>query len=411
MKLARVGALACAAWFPLMVTNACSSSDTNPVTSNHDGGGAEGGSSGSPGSVQFTASGEVLALGGYGFPPATADDPAFVDGWEVKFSEVIVTIDKITLSENPDKVPTDQSQTDGVVAEVDGPWVVDLHKGGPLQGKGGADEQSIQIAELTTQNKNGDKPFDPAKRYAFGFDLVPATAAAKRVNLDAQGTTDYQDMVAKGIVVLYVGTATFKGSNCNPNNDPTLNALPTVVNFRFGFKSPTTYANCQNPDNDPAKGFDTEEHQRGVSIKENAPTIAQVTVHTDHPFWESVEHDSPAHFDQLAALATATGGGDAGAGGTATIVIDDLKGVDLTAFKTKGGQPLKWRSCVDSTRYTLPTTNPMGFDPKSVPLNPTGTPDKALRDYYDYFTYNQSTQGHLNSDGLCYVKRNYPSPP
>ena len=42
------------------------------------------------GSIQFTASGEVLALGGYAFPPANPDDPAFVDGWEVKFTKLLV---------------------------------------------------------------------------------------------------------------------------------------------------------------------------------------------------------------------------------------------------------------------------------------------------------------------------------
>ena len=30
--------------------------------------------------------------------------------------------------------------------------------------------------------------------------------------------------------------------------------------------------------------------------------------------------------------------------------------------------------------------------------------------YYDYMQYDQSTQGHLNSDGLCFVDRHYPSP-
>ena len=35
----------------------------------------------------------------------------------------------------------------------------------------------------------------------------------------------------------------------------------------------------------------------------------------------------------------------------------------------------------------------------------------GLRDYYDFSTYNQSTQGHLNADGLCYVQRRYASPP
>ena len=40
-----------------------------------------------------------------------------------------------------------------------------------------------------------------------------------------------------------------------------------------------------------------------------------------------------------------------------------------------------------------------------------GDPATAgLRDYYDFATYNQSTQGHLNADGLCAVIRNYDSP-
>jgi len=103
--------------------SACSNSDSNT----------------SGGKVQFTASGEVLALGGYGFPPATADDPAFADGWEVKFSKLLVTVDHITLSENPDVSPSDQSKTGKKVAQVDGPWAIDLHQGGPLEGKGGND--------------------------------------------------------------------------------------------------------------------------------------------------------------------------------------------------------------------------------------------------------------------------------
>jgi hypothetical protein len=34
----------------------------------------------------------------------------------------------------------------------------------------------------------------------------------------------------------------------------------------------------------------------------------------------------------------------------------------------------------------------------------------CLRDYYDFATYDQGTQGHLNSDDLCAVERHYPSP-
>jgi hypothetical protein len=179
--------------------------------------------------------------------------------------------------------------------------------------------------------------------------------------------------------------------------------LPTTVNFRLGFKSPTTYINCQNPDNDPAEALGDEEHQRGVQVKSNQTVTAQVTVHTDHPFWESFTHDSPAHFDQLAAVSTRD------ASGASNVTLQDTVGVNYTAFQF-GGDPLPWRGCLDD--YTFPnSSSQMGFDSLTVPYNPSGNPVTSKRDYADYMTYDQSTQGHLNSDGLCFVDRHYPSPP
>jgi len=370
--------------------SACGSTDSN--------------SNGAGGKVQFSASGEVLALGGYAFPPATADDPAFADGWEVRFSKLLVTVDHITLSEDPDTSPADQSLIGKKVARVDGPWAIDLHQGGPLPGKGGTDEQAYPIALLENQNLNGNAAFDPTQRYAFGFDLVPATDSAIKLQLD-ESDPDYADMVTNGWVVLYVGTATFKGGTSCTSSDPKFDfsTLPTTVNFRLGFKSPTTYVNCQNPDNDPAKALGDEEHERGVQVMANQTVTAQVTVHTDHPFWESFTHDTPAHFDQLAALAVKD------AQGKYHVTLDDTKGVDYTAFQF-GDQPLPWRACAPG--YMPPNSNAqMGFDSLNVPHNPSGDPATSMRDYLDYMTYNQSTQGHLNSDGLCFVQRDYPSPP
>ena len=76
-----------------------------------------GSSSSNGGKIQFTASGEVLALGGYGFPPASGA-VAFVDGWEIRFTKFLTTIDKIKLYTNPDASPSDQSQVGSLVAEV-----------------------------------------------------------------------------------------------------------------------------------------------------------------------------------------------------------------------------------------------------------------------------------------------------
>jgi hypothetical protein len=358
---------------------------------------------GESGTIQLTASGESLALGGYAFPPASADAPAFVDGWEVRFDKVLVTLDHATLSENPDAVPTDQSRSGRLVAQLDGPWAIDLHRGGPITGKGGSDEQAIELGTIDAQNAVGGGALDAGVRYALGFSTVPASASAKRVALDA-ADPDYAEMIAKGYVVLYIGTATFHGTACT-STDPSFDfsQLPAQVDFRLGFRSPTSYLNCQNPDNDPATPFGQEEHQRGVQVRANQVVTAQLTVHTDHPFWESIVHDSPAHFDQLAALARP------GPDGRFAVSLDDAVGVDYTAFRL-GAKPLPWRACV--TSYTPPNSAPqMGFDGGTVPHNPSGDPAHTLRDYADYATYNQSTQGHLNSDGLCFVRRGYTSPP
>jgi hypothetical protein len=356
--------------------------------------------------ILVTASGEVLALNGYGFPPATPDDPAFVDGWEVKFTKVLATFDHVKLSKNPDKNPGDQSQTDALVAQADGPWAVELHKGGPLLGKGGSDERAVAITAFTGQNKNGNAAFDPAERYAFGFDIIPATATAKNVNLDAADLVDYQDMISKGYTVLLVGTATFQGgTGCAQSAAYDFTALPPVVNLRFGFTSPVTNLNCQNPDNDPASPIGGEEHQRGVALRPNQTTIAQTTFHTDHVFWENFVHDSPAHFDQIAAQYVGVP--------SPTATLEDLASVTnfSTGFTDKNGVALPWRSCVDAATFPLPTDAQMRFDPTPVLANPALPAAQALRNLREAITYGQSTMGHLNSDGLCFVSRNFPSPP
>jgi hypothetical protein len=360
-------------------------------------GGSEGG-----GSIIFDASGEVLALGGYSFPPASPEDPVFVDGWDVHFDEVLVALDKLTISENPDMDPGDESRTGAVVAEVDGPWILDLHKGGPLPGKGQSGEQALEIARLDGQNKNGDKPFEADQRYAFGFDVVAATGRENNLNLDDSQKADHDLMIAKGYSVLYVGTATWKGGgDCSPAG-PEFAKLPTTLKFKLGFASPTTYVNCQNPDNDPAKPLGDEESERGIIVKANQPIRAQITIHTDHPFWESFVHDAPLHFDMIAAQY-------AGATGTPTAVLEDMKGVDPTAITAKDGAKLAWRTC--TSFYTPPWSGQMSFDTLGIRQSKASDPSVAIRDLYDFMTYNQSTQGHLNSDGLCAVVRGYPSPP
>jgi hypothetical protein len=392
------------------------------------------GGPGDPGAghVYVTISGESNALTGYPFPPGDwANDTYLADGWQFVIKEYIVNVDKITLWSNPDLSPTDQSQHGAQVAHLDGPFVVDVHKGGAIIGQGGAPEQATAIGVLMDQNDNGGAAFDTATPYAFGFSTVAASYAGYNVNLTPDEAADFQSMVDNGYSVLYVGTATWLGSQsqygCTQTSagvgidaGPSMadggdaggsasggaydfTRMPPTMTFHLGFSTPTNYVNCQNQTMQgmPVGG---EDYPRGIQASPSQSAIAQVTVHMDHPFWESFAEDSPVHWDQIAAQYV-------GATGVPEARVEDMKGVPFYAFTDKSGTPLPWRNC-SGPNYTPPGNAQMFFNPLSVPVNPGETdPSKALRDYYDYIRYSQSTQGHLNSQGLCYISRQYPAPP
>ena len=77
----------------------------------------------------------------------------------------------------------------------------------------------------------------------------------------------------------------------------------------------------------------------------NASTVAQVTFHLDHVFWESFVHDSPAHFDSFAAKY-------AGDDWTPTVTLEDFKGYAFQPFVDAQGHQVPWRSCVPTPRRT-----------------------------------------------------------
>jgi len=365
--------------------------------------------------LTVTISGEGSALTGFAFPALSADAPSFVDGWDVRFERILVTVDNIVLTDQPDMSPTDQAVTGGVVARAQGPWAVDMTRPGtPTEiqpkanvgaanlgddghGHGGGQNPDAQ-ALVRIQTLDGERRFDPSIRYGFGFDIVPASGAAKKTNLDAAGDADYAEMVQNGWAVLYVGTATFKGTTCDAGGSTyDFTKLPKTVKFRFGFHTPTQYINCQNSDLRGA-AFAGEESQRGVQVDDHGGTVAQITLHVDHPFWSTVDHDAAElYFDQMAAAASPDG----------TLTLDDLAKVDFTSFEDRNGTGLPWRSCVAEKAAKVGTRK---FDSGSVPVDPSASPESALRHYADYVSYQQSTEGHLNAAGLCAVKRLFPSP-
>ncbi len=394
-----------------------------------------------PGQLLLTASGEILAVQGYTFPDPNG---TFADGWAVTFTHYIATFDKVSLWTDPDMVPTDQSQHGPLVAELDGPWAVDMHLNGAnfpyIDGKEQG-ERAIAFATLTNENKNGGAAFPTdGTRLAVGFSAVEPTPKALNVNLDTDGLAAYQYMIQNQCTVYYRGTATWvgdtNGGKCvapsadggvsvdagnGTGNEAEFANIPTTVNFDFCFKPAdlgglqpgqpeTSYSNCDNQDNDPATPLNGEPHQRGIAFPSNKFVVGEVTFHTDHPFWESTEHDTPARFDQFAAQAV----GVSTDGGVPTVHFEDTKGVNYLAFTDRQGNVLPWRTC--DPNYQNPNggsrVGQMHFDAVQVPQCMNGDRSTGLCDYHDFSKYDQSTQGHWNgSDGLCFVQRHYPSPP
>jgi hypothetical protein len=422
-----------------------------------------------PNTFVISISGEANAITGYPYPPYDLATATYmVDGWSWKIDKYIVVVDHITLWRDPNASSSDQSQHGPQVAHVDGPFVVDLHKGGPLDGKGGAGEQALAIAALANQNDNGGAPFDVSTMYAFGFSTVvaPSDGSAINVNLTKDEEADYQYMVQHGASVYYHGTATWNGTQSGGHmgfgicsSDPQadyndmaqtcatgstggggmgdggmgdggmgdgggggdggssggacpriydFSELPQTMEFQLAFPTPTNYVNCVNYSLSEQVGHDV----RGVQTSPSASEIEQITVHMDHPFWESFQENTPVHWDQVAAQYI---------GQTRPVAhLDDLKGVAFNPFKDNNGVLMPWHWC--ETAYMPPSNGAMSFDTLSVPQDPMGTCTgtvgkdytrancKAIRDYYDFMKYTQSTQGHLNSQGLCFIDRQYPAP-
>lgn len=366
------------------------------------------------GSFVFTISAEAAATEGFAFPPAAgATEPYFVDGWQLEYEHLIVTVDNLTLSTNPDMNMSDPSMTGPAVARVSGPWAVDLASGGldagvsAVPGKEG-EGLAFTLARLTAQNLSGNAAFSTTDRYAFGFDLVTADTNPIAVNLTPEARVAYQRMRDNGWSYWVKGTATYRGAMGAPACRSTDAAydyarVPKVVHFDFGWAVPTHYRNCTNQELMP---MDTRGLQLGSG---GTQATAQVTLHTDHPFWDALEEDAPLRFDAIAARKSV--GADAGvAPASVTVSNADLANVDFEALTDAQGVRLPRRFC-GPAGANEPTTGGLSYKPANVPVSPTGGA-AGLKDLSDFMAYNLSTFGHLNAgEGLCVAQRQYPSPP
>lgn len=339
-----------------------------------------------PLSVQVSVSGEALAENGYDYASNPAANQAvFADAWEIRFDRYLVVLDHARLNQ-PGPDPSMRAGLGGLVAELDGPWMVDLHQHGALEGAGGPPETAIPLGIIRTPSAGG--MFDPTVRYAFSFDTVAASVNVLNVNLPESDADAASQMIAHGWTKYFSGTATYRGRVSSTSVDPTFRQYPTTVNFAFGFGDPASYINCHNPEIGQMDTAST----RGIQPSVSRHVRAQITMHTDHFFWDEADVEgTPLHFDPIAARAVGFG---ADAGSRLSVSLDQLANDPPAALVDAFGAPV-----LDRSGQTMGISD--NSPPPAYSVHSAGA---SIHDLRDFVVYNARGQGHLNSDGLCFVQ-------
>lgn len=332
------------------------------------------------GTFAVTISGEDLAIEGYPFEPGSAesggDPPAFVDGWAITFEHFLVTVGNVRLNRGPDTSAADPRQVGAEVARSPGVWAVDVANRGPAIDKGSGQPGAWPLTTI-------DGDFDPSERYAFSYDALAAASTAIKVGFKAGSEELYQQAVQRGWSMVFQGTATFVGRPADPPAPP-FDTFSKTVAFTIGLSNSIAYVNCANPDLSTG-----DEPARGVQTLPNQATAVQLTIHTDHLFWDTLDVEgTPLHFDHIASQARFDPDNPDVPG---VVTSDDLASVLLNTMYVRGTTTtLPSRTYVDDYAPTQGTFVP----------NPGGS---GITTLLDYLTYSQASGGHLNADGECEV--------
>ncbi len=364
-----------------------------------------------PKTVEVTFSGETLGISGLPFQPVNAGDPYFVDGWDMTIDEDLVVVGNIRLNSNPTEDQTWYDMGPQVAHKV-GPFVFDAHQAAGFVGKDGLEPASPMFV---FNYEDDGSAFDTSQRYAFSYDTLPAQYPAWNLNLTAQGVQDYAVMVQNGWNKLLRGTATYVGTGIYNNpSDPNaaaaqarFAAFPTTVSFMMGWNDATENLNCVNAD----LGNEADLTNRGVVIYPDHTSIAQITVHVDHVFWDKLEQEGAAlRFDPIAAFAPADTR-------TTPMSLNAFHGQHLLATFSDGVTPLPDRAPFQpnpSPNANAPT-NDVQANPLQVTMNLNGVTGPAGGPFPDdlvqFMAFSAQSQMHLNAQGLCYIEGQNPADP
>jgi hypothetical protein len=150
---------------------------------------------------------------------------------------------------------------------------------------------------------------------------------------------------------------------------------------------------------------------RGVVIFPDQASIAQITMHVDHVFWDKLKQEGAAlRFDPIAAFAPADTS-------TTPFSLNTFHSQHLLAVFADGS-PLPDRAPYEpnpSPNAGANTPDDVQPNPLQITFNLNGVtkPDGTAfpDDLVQFMAFSAQSQMHLNAQGLCYIKGQNPADP
>jgi hypothetical protein len=266
------------------------------------------------GTIVFRVSGEDGAR--EGFPN---DEASFADGWSLQFDKYLVAVAGIEI---------DASDA-GAAATDERVYVVDLHAGEP------------ELDEIG--------PVAARRWDRVSWAMRAPEADDDVVAVDGVSDEDVARLIDGGFVYWVSGRATKDARE---------------VTFAWGLDNPSRNRDCTN-------GVDGT---AGLVVRNNTVTEAEITVHVEHLFWDTLGSEQQVlRFEPIAAVAD-----DAGA-----VQWDGLAEQRLADMQDSDGEPL------------------LDDDGTAVVYNPGSLPISNLQEFILAAT---RTQAHLGGEGLCTIE-------
>jgi hypothetical protein len=269
--------------------------------------------SGGTGTLVVHASGEEAAE--EGFPVDVGSEVLeFVDGWALQFQAILLSVISFELRD-------DGGATAGLDAD---PVVVDLRHGAP----------DLWRFEGVPSGRWSDV------RFRFG----PPTAASRPVGpVDAALLAQMRE----GRRAMWIEATATHGAD--------------AVELVLGLPLWVLNALCEN-------GLDGRD---GIVVRSGGITEAEITVHLDHLFVDSLADDGDMRFEPFAAMADEDG----------QVTLDALAGQSLSDLRDRSGDSIEEGG------------EPIFYDP--------GSYDLAAPNLREFVLAAASSMGHFNGEGHC----------